>query len=114
MSTLEKSEIKLSKMVIISEMIDYLTDNEIVIAASNKALAVTEHDLIAKNIVNKKFTEMVFDLLPSAPADHDDDFFVDVDSKESEAISELIRVQTIIDRATSAELDVRCVGQVYK
>lgn len=109
MKTLYEQQMKKqSADVIVSEMIDYLTKNEIIRAASNKALDLMTDEYVG-NVLNKKFTERVWDNMPVVDGEFDFS-----DSDESMARDELMKIQIIIDRATSAELDVRNVGQVYK
>jgi len=109
MTTLyEKQMIKQSKDIVVSEMIDYLTKNKIIIDASNKALELRADEYVGE-LLTKKFTERVFDNMPVI----EDDFDFS-DSNESKASDEFMRIQNIIDRATSSELDVKTVGQVYK
>jgi hypothetical protein len=108
---MKTAEQKLNEMIIVSTMIDRLTDNKIVLDASRDALNVTASDLLDRKIVDKKFTEMVIDNLPKVA--NGDDFCFD-DTPETLAMEEIIRVQQIIDRATAAELDVKSVSQIMK
>lgn len=109
MTTLHEQQMKkASKDVIVSEMIDYLTDNQIIRSAANKALELMIDECVG-DLLKKKFTERVWDNMPQIDGEFDFS-----DSDESKARDELMRIQNIIDRATSNELDVRNVGQVYK